>query len=169
MTLERRIAGLFRLDDEGWQRHANPWSGWTRLCALPLVVLALWSRLWLGWWSLVPIALSLLWVWINPRLFPPPNSTRTWMARAVLGERVWLNRDRVPVPQHHQTVPHVLSVTGGVGVALVIWGVVAPAVWPTAVGVLVVFGSKLWFMDRMVWLYADMKFATPEYATWDRE
>ena len=30
MTLERKIASAFRMDDETWKRHANPWSVWTR-------------------------------------------------------------------------------------------------------------------------------------------
>lgn len=47
-TLERRIASLFRLDDETWRRHANPWSVVLRNTALPLLILAFWCRLWLG-------------------------------------------------------------------------------------------------------------------------
>jgi hypothetical protein len=169
MTIERRIADLFRLDDHGWERHANPWSCWTRLTALPLLALAVWSRVWLDWWSLVLVGLAVLWVWINPRLFPPPHSTRNWMSRGVLGERVWLNRDRVPVPEHHRLSPHVLSVAGGIGASLVIWGVMTMTLWPTVLGMVIVFVSKLWFIDRMVWLYAEMKHAIPEYRAWDRQ
>ena len=46
-----------RMTPEVWARHANPWSGWTRVAILPLFVLAIWSRAWLGWWALVPLAL----------------------------------------------------------------------------------------------------------------
>ena len=49
MTLERTIAQLFRMDDATWLRHANPWSGILRNTALPLLIMAFWSRLWLGW------------------------------------------------------------------------------------------------------------------------
>jgi len=45
MTLERKIAGLFKLTDENWMKHANPWSVWTRYSVLPLIVLAFWSRI----------------------------------------------------------------------------------------------------------------------------
>ena len=75
MTFERKLAGAFRMDDAAWARHANPWSGWSRLTTLPLLILSLWSRQWLGWWALVPTALSLAWLWLNPHLFPP-RSTR---------------------------------------------------------------------------------------------
>ena len=54
MTLERKIAKLFKLTDENWMKHANPWSVWTRYSVLPIIVLAFWSRVWIGWWSLIP-------------------------------------------------------------------------------------------------------------------
>ena len=109
MTLERKIARAFALDDVTWLRHANPWSVILRFTVLPILVLAFWSRLWLGWWAVIPIALSLLWIWFNPRIFPAPRSLDHWTSKAVLGERVWLDRDIVPVPDRHRTIPNVLS------------------------------------------------------------
>ena len=38
-----RIASAFRMTDEAWKRHANPWSVWTRFGAIPLMILAIWS------------------------------------------------------------------------------------------------------------------------------
>lgn len=29
-----------------------------------------------------------------------------------------------------------------------------------------VYAGKVWFLDRMVWLYEDMKEVTPEYSGW---
>lgn len=85
MTAESRIAGAFRLDDEGWSRHANPWSGWTRiLTCLPLLALAIWSRTWLGLWSLMPISLAILWIWLNPRAFSGARDDTAWVTKAVI-------------------------------------------------------------------------------------
>ena len=162
VTIERRIAALFRLDDEAWRRHANPWSVVSRNTALPLLILAFWSRAWLGWAALVPVAAALLWTWLNPRVFAPPVSFDHWTSKSVLGERIWLNRDVVPVPAHHRTAPNVLSAVGGIGVLFVAWGVVALEAWPTLFGSALVYAGKLWFLDRMVWLWHDTREATGE-------
>ena len=163
MTIERKIANAFALDDGTWQRHANPWSVLLRNTVLPLLVLAFWSRLWLGWYAVVPVALALLWTWLNPRIFPPPASFGSWASRAVLGERVWLNRDMVAVPVRHRTVPNILSAISGTGMLFVVWGVLVFDVWPTIVGMVAVYCGKIWFLDRMVWLWEDMK-DNPAYA-----
>jgi len=167
MTLERKIASAFRMGDVTWRRHANPWSVWTRFTVLPLLIIAFWSRVWLGWWSLIAIVAALLWTWLNPRLFSPPVSMDSWAAQGVLGERVWLNRDNVAVPEHHRRVPNFLSAASAAGGVFVIWGVVALQIWPTVFGAMALIVCKLWFFDRMVWLYHEMKDATPEYKAWD--
>jgi len=166
VTLEERIAGAFRMTDATWERHADPWSVWTRFTSGPLIVLAFWSRAWLGRWSAAPVALSLLWNWLNPRAFGRPASTDNWASRAVLGERVWMNRKVVPVPEHHRVLPNVLSAVSAVGGVFVIWGLVRLKGWPTLFGAALVYLGKVWFLDRMVWLYEDMKDATPEYREW---
>lgn len=167
MTLERKIAAAFNMSEDAWARHANPWSGWTRIAtALPLLILAIWSRVWLGWWSLIPITIAVLWIWLNPRIFPKPHSTSNWVSKGVLGERVWLNRDRVSVPQHHHHVPDILNAVSAVGGVFLIWGLVVLDVWSTLLGFTLVMLGKLWYLDRMVWLYQDMKDANLEYQSW---
>jgi len=78
MTLGKRIAALFGMDDETWMRHANPWSVWSRATVLPVLILAAWSRVWIGWGALVPGVLAVLWMGANPRLFGPPASFDSW-------------------------------------------------------------------------------------------
>ena len=166
VTIEQKIASLFQMDDETWARHANPWSVWTRTTTLLLLIVAFWSRTWLGMWSLVPIACAIIWTWINPRLFKKPESTDNWASMAVLGERVWLNRKEIPLPKYHRLAPNILSSLSGIGALFVIWGVYTLDIWPTLFGAAIIYLSKLWFLDRMVWIYRDMKDATPEYASW---
>lgn len=165
-TFESRIAKLFAMSDETWERHANPWSVWTRFSALPLVIVAVWSRVWIDSWSWALVALSVLWIWLNPRLFPKPKSTHNWASKAVLGERVWLNRNQIRVPKIHRIAPHLLSALSGTGLVFVIWGLWKLQVWPTIFGTTLIYSGKVWFLDRMVWLYEDMKESNPQYASW---
>lgn len=167
MTLERKIAAAFSMSDDAWLRHANPWSGWTRfITVLPLLIFAVWSRVWLGWQSLIPVTIAIVWIWLNPRIFPKPQSTDHWISRGVLGERVWLNRDRIPVPHHHHHVPNILNGISAFGGILLIWGLIELNSWITLLGYTLVTLGKLWFIDRMVWLYNDMKDVNQEYQSW---
>ena len=168
MTFEKKLAGLFNLDDESWMRHANPWSVWTRFTVLPLILLAFWSRLWLGWWCLLPAVLGIIWVFVNPLVFPKPQSTRNWASRCVLGERVYLNRDKIPIPAIHKSpIYNILNGISFVGLLLAIWATVNYSVWGVVMGIALTFLGKGWFLDRMVWLYEDMKSVNEEYASWD--
>lgn len=166
MPIERQIADVFQFSEQTWARHANPWSVWTRTGSLILLVIAVWSRAWIGWWSLVSVAGVLLWIWLNPRLFPVPSSTNNWASKAVLGERVWLNRDQISVPTPHRVAPNILAVIAMLGSVIVIYGLVIFEVWPTVAGLCISGLGKMWMLDRMVWLYEEMKDATPEYRSW---
>ena len=166
MNLDKRISVLFKMDDKTWGRHANPWSVWTRFIILPVLALVIWSRVWLGWYSLIPIGLVLFWTWLNPRAFSKPKTTKYWSSKAVLGERVWLKRKELSVPQHHLEAILVLNLLTASGVPFLIWGLYTLQIWPTILGVSLVYLGKMWFLDRMVWLYEDMKNASPEYKSW---
>lgn len=52
---------LMGMSDDVWTHHANPQSGWSRMSIPPLFALAVWSRDWIGWWSLLLIALVFAW------------------------------------------------------------------------------------------------------------
>jgi hypothetical protein len=53
-----------------------------------------------------------------------------------------------------------------VGAAFTVWGLIDLAVWPTLFGAALVYCGKLWFLDRMVWLYADMALQHEQYRAW---
>ena len=144
---------LMSMDDATWARHANPLSVYSRLSCLPLIVLAVWSRIWLGWLALIPIALAVIWTWLNPRLFNPPKTLTSWASRGVLGERIFLNRANMPVPKHHQTVTTTLTIAMMLFAILLIYGVWSLNIWATLTGLTGTIGGKLWFVDRMAWLY----------------
>jgi hypothetical protein len=117
----------------------------------------------------VPLGLLIAWLWLNPRLFGPPARTDGWSAKATFGERVWIDRARLDLPTHFRRVPPLLNAVSGVGMALAVGGVIALAPWPTVTGTVLVYAGKVWFLDRMVWLYDAYGDRDPEWRAWLRE
>ena len=79
---------------------------------------------------------------------------------------MWINRKQIPVPEYHRLVPNLLNGISGLGLLFLIWGLWRLNIWPTALGAVLIYSSKVWFLDRMVWLYEDMKGSTIEYSSW---
>lgn len=163
----KKVADLFGLDDENWMRHSNKWSVWTRFIILPLLAMAIWSRLWLGWYCLVPVFVILFWTWINPRFFNRPTTTKHWASKAVFGERVWLKKIPAEVADHHMRAARVLSIITGSGLPFITYGLWRYDFWATSLGVTIVVMGKMWFLDRMVWIFEEAKVRNPEYESWE--
>jgi hypothetical protein len=126
-----------------WTRHSNPWSGWSRVSALPLLGLTVAAH------SMLAILIVVLWLAINPLLFPPPRHDRNWMTRGVLGERLYFTSG----PRLRRDLPALLNLANVPAFIAFLWFAwqreVAAAV---ATGMLVAV-LKFWFLDRMVTLY----------------
>jgi hypothetical protein len=104
-------ARLFHMDERTWERHASPWSVWTR---------------------------------------------------------VWLNRKTIPIPGHHVRMAHLLTAASALGFAVALVGAFLNDWLATVSGGLMAWFAKMWFCDRMVWLYDEMKNTHPPYAEWLR-
>ncbi len=168
MTAAAKIAGAFGLRDESWMRHANPASVWTRFSVVSVLALAIWSRDWIGIWCLVPVALGIVWLFVNPLLFDVPKSTRNWASRSVLGERIWVDRKKVDLPEQFRSrAPAVANAYSTIGLAVLVYGLIELDVLATVTGILITHGGKLWYLDRVGLLFADMKGRSSKYAAWD--
>jgi len=151
MTLERKIAKVFRLTDENWMKHSNPWSVYTRYSVLPLIILAFWSRIWIGWWCLIPGLMSILWMFFNPVFFSKPQSTKNWASKSVLVTYLY----------------SLLNIISSAGMILSIWAMIYYSIWGAILGVALAYLGKSWYLDRMVWLYESMKSENEEYKKWE--
>jgi hypothetical protein len=168
-TTDAKIARLFGLQGDAWMRHANPVSVWTRFAVLPLLAVSIWSRDWIGLWSLLAVALSLVFMMINPMLFPEPRSTRNWASKGVFGERIWADRNTVELPDQYRSshVPKVTYLFQFFGLAVLVYGLVELDLLAVASGMAIIQCAKAWFIDRMVLLFEDMKTRNVEYASWE--
>jgi hypothetical protein len=156
------------LSDDSWERHANPWSVWTRYAAFPALVLALWSFHWIGWYALIPTAAVVAFLYVNPWLFPPPRSTQNWASKAVMGERIWLAEGKPALPDQHPRVFRVLIAFSLVNIAGLVWGLVQSEAVLTVVSTINALVTKSWFNDRMVWLFSERVRDNPRYQSWLR-
>lgn len=166
MDLTRFTERLMAMDDESWQRHSNPWSVYTRFSILPLMSVAFYSREWIGYYSLIPIFLSFIWIWLNPRLFNAPTQTHNWASMGTFGERIYLARHTQTIPQHHLKAAYWLQVLSAIGLPIFIYALYSLNIWALILGNMWIMVFKAWFVDRMVWLYLDMKDSQAEYSNW---
>ncbi|EBA12513.1 hypothetical protein RCCS2_14489 [Roseobacter sp. CCS2] len=158
---------LMAMSDAAWAKHANPWSVYSRVIGGSLVFVALWSPFWIGYWGVLAILAAVLWVRINPRMFAAPKHTDTWATQGVLGERAFMNRAAVPIPMHHRFAASVTSGLAGFFMLIVVAAFLMHDFWLAFTAWHAATLAKLWFCDRMVWLWADMKAATDQYRAWD--
>ena len=161
------VTKFFGLNDKTWMQHSNKWSVWTRFFILPVLTLVIWYREILGWYIWPLIGIVIFWTWINPRFFGKPKTTKHWASKAVFGERVWLRAKELPIPKHHNSAILVLNMITGLGLPFLAWGLYTLNIWMVFFGLTLIILGKLWFLDRMVWIYEDMKKQSPEYSSWD--
>jgi hypothetical protein len=168
-TSERRVAKLFGLEGDKWMRHANPTSVWTRFAVPPMLAVAIWSHDWIGWWSLAPTGLVVVFLMINPLLFREPSSTRNWASKAVFGERIWADRNDLHIPPWFRAskVPSVSTAFQFVGLIGLGYGLIRLDVVAAVSGLLLMQLAKSWYLDRMVLLFEEMKDRDPEIASWE--
>jgi hypothetical protein len=150
----KALARAFIMTDEAWRRHANPWSVYTRFAAIPAMIFAVWSRVWIGWWALIPTGGVIVWLWLNPRLFPAVTEPRSWAAKGIYGEKLWL-LEPSRVPRECRTVLRRLTIPAIAGFVLLIWGLVWLSAWPTAFGATLIVLTQFWRIDRFSRLYED--------------
>lgn len=166
MDITRFAERLMRMDDIAWQRHANPWSVYSRFSILPLMSLAFYSRQWIDIYSLIPIVLSFIWIWLNPKCFKAPTQTHNWASMGTFGERIYLARDQLNIAEHHLKSARLLQLLSGLGLPIFIYALFSLNIWALVLGNIWIMVFKAWFVDRMVWLYQDMKETNPEYLSW---
>ncbi|MEL6437310.1 MAG: DUF6653 family protein [Pseudomonadota bacterium] len=168
MDIFKASERLMAMNDQSWARHANPWSGYSRFVGAIPLFFALYSAHWIGWWAVLPIAIMMVWTVLNPRLFPPPADAANWATRGVLGERVFLHRAHVPIPTEHARVANLTTAIAVFFALIAIYGFWVGEFWTAFSAYFAAILAKTWFVDRMAWLWADMKDAHPVYAAWSR-
>lgn len=127
------------LSEKTWARHSNAWSGWTRVLSMPVIATGLYLH------SFVILGVAIVWLVINPLVFPRPKNVDNWMSRGVLGEQEYF-KDGKKLRYDVPTLLNILNIP--VFAAFLYYG------WHQNLEALVLAGFlvmtlKFWFIDRM--------------------
>lgn len=92
---------------------------------------------------------------MNPRIFDKPSHYNSWGSKAVLGERIYIQRKKKNMLGEHKIPIMILTVMQTIGGGLLFYGLWTLNVYVVVYSTTVIYMSKMWFLDRMVWLHAD--------------
>ena len=130
-----------RLADAFWARHASPWSSGSRILSTPVLVYAIYAR------RRRLLAATLLFVAVNPVLFPRPSRTDRWLSRIVLAEREWIDAGKGTVGL---TYPNVLNLLNVPASLLALYAAVRRRPLATLLATATAMALKLWWVDAIV-------------------
>lgn len=156
-TWEEKVSKVFGLNESTWLNHANPLSVYTRFFIPLLLALAIWTRQWIGMYCLIPIGIVVLWNFLNPLVFPHPKSTKNWASKGTFGERIWMKRKNYDIPNRHKALPNWINGMSSISLIFLVYGLYNFDILTTLAGLVILALGKAWFIDRMVWLYENMK------------
>ncbi len=128
------------MSKNAWSRHANPYSGATRMLAGAALLVALYRH---AWKSLGAVVAFLA---LNPVLFPEPERTDNWLSEGVLGEEAWIADGN---PMFGTGYPEILNALNVPLYCYTLYAAYRRYPLRTAVGFAVTFVLKLWFVDAM--------------------
>jgi hypothetical protein len=128
------------LSEHVWERHANPWSGWTRVLSMPLLAVGLYLH---NFWIL---GVAAIWLIVNPVLFPKPKSVNNWMSKGVLGEQLYYKEGK-KLKRDLPTLLNILNVPTFAAFLYFSWQQELLLMISTG---LLAMTLKFWFIDRMV-------------------
>lgn len=161
--LSEKIMGM---NADSWEKHSSPKSVYSRYFILPLFSFAVCSRIWIGYYSLILVLFTVFIAWYNPRAFAKPKSSDNWASKATFGERIYLRRGQLDIPLHHFKAIRILTVCTSAGLPVLIYGLCFCNVWAIVLSNITIITFKTWLLDRMNWLYEDMKDSSEEFSGW---
>lgn len=130
------------LSEKTWEKHANPWSGWTRVLSMPGLALGLYLH---NFWILGAVV---VWLIVNPMLFPKPKSVDNWMSKGVLGEQLYY-KDGKKLMKDLPTLLNILNIPTFAAFLYFSW---QQELIPMILAGLLTMTIKFWFIDRMALL-----------------
>ncbi len=127
------------LSEKTWKKHANPLSAWSRAISFVLLPIIIWYH---SWYLLIAY---IIWLIINPRLFPPPKNLNDWISRAVIGEQIYTSTGKLKAD-----LSTALNLANLITVIALIYSAYQRLLWPTVLLTIISYFLKFWFLHKMV-------------------
>jgi len=151
-------------------RSGKPASAVAILCKLlaPVLLTAcLWSKIWLGTAGAISLCLgALVLMVLAPKVLATPFEHITWARQVGFGEKVWLNRIFIPVPQNLNYRLTTLYLVFWSGTLVALWGAFASLPILSATGLAVAYSAQVTCFGKLIQLYRVMRDKYPLYRFW---
>ncbi|MET1415308.1 DUF6653 family protein [Roseibium sp. HPY-6] len=132
-----------------------------------ILVAALWSHIWLGLMTAALLAIGLSFVLVAfQRLRFERYGNLTWAKSVGFGERIWLNRLFVPVPEQLGARITTLYVVFWLGASIALLGGSTASWVLTSSGLVVAYCAQFVCFRKLIELYHQMKSKAPLYDFW---
>jgi len=138
-----------------------------KILAPVLLTACLWTKIWLGTTGATVLGLgALVFLIFAPKSFERPFSRLEWARCVGFGEKVWLNRIFIPVPQALSFRLTTLYLVFWVGVLVALWGAIATLPLLSATGLAVAYSAQFTCFGKLIHLYKVMRDKYPLYRFW---
>ncbi|MTH98305.1 DUF6653 family protein [Roseibium sp. RKSG952] len=150
-----------------WQQKVYPATVYFRILGLPALSAAIWSHVALGTGpAFLLTCATVVIMMLAPRLFGRPKGNLRWAAKSVYGERIWLNRAKLPIPNDDAGNALAMFFTWMIGTGVMIWGSIEALPVIAVPGLVIAMAAHISFQDRMVKVFNKMETAHPLYRFW---
>jgi len=138
-----------------------------KLLAPLLLTACMWTQIWLGAAGAIGLCLcALVLMIIVPKLLPSTLARIDWARQVGYGEKIWLNRIFIPVPQGLNYRLTTLYLVFWAGVLVALWGAFAALPLLSATGLAVAYSAQATCFAKLIQLYKLMRERHPLYRFW---
>lgn len=132
-----------------------------------MLTAALWTQIWLGFWSALLVAIAVLvFVIALPKLIGETGKNSDWAKQVSFGEKIWLNRLFLPVPASDSARLTTLYLVFWMGSLIALLGGFLTSSILSLTGLFVAYAAQFVSFGKLVQLYRTMKEKTPLYRFW---
>ncbi|WP_162265069.1 DUF6653 family protein [Polycladidibacter stylochi] len=150
-----------------WNRPVKPLATVVRTLLFPVVFVLIWMHQKWGWEATsASVALYLYFLWFISRLCPCATGAPSAMARAAIGQRMWLNRYAVTIPQKDHQLALLTSIVMGSGIIGATIGALDNVLWLSLLSTTCIYAARIVQLILFVSLFQKMKNKHPIYRSW---